>query len=286
MDAPFEDLPPVAQKRIIALKAALAGSRPVVDKQPLIAKFLMRIQKQFPGSPFTGNPDAMDAWVVEQLRKDEAWIADMVSTLYDEGLETRKAALEAQLCSSIGKSLPADFKFSQVEKDSAWNRAYDSVQGQAKTFNGKIPGWIKKARADWVKQHGSLKGLNRYALLALTKKYIQDFDVWHDDLVSVSEFAYTWRDETAAFWMVNAGSAKVETQILPETASSIDIDTPIFCATFAGKWFPHDEAAALAYQHVNCPHHPAKSRVVEGALPLFLGIGYSRYNREELKDCK
>ena len=87
--------------------------------------------------------------------------------------EAKKAALEAQLCSSIGKSLPSDFQFSQEEKDSAWNRAYDSVQGQAKTFNEKIPGWIKKARADWVEQHGSLKGLNRYALLALTRKYVE-----------------------------------------------------------------------------------------------------------------
>ena len=66
MDAPFEDLPPVAQKRIIALKTALAGSRPIVDKQSLIVRFLMRIQKQIPGSPFIGDPAAMDAWVIER----------------------------------------------------------------------------------------------------------------------------------------------------------------------------------------------------------------------------
>ena len=285
MDAPFEDLPPVAQKRIIALKAALAGSRPVVDKQPLIAKFLMRIQKQFPGSPFTGDPAAMDAWVIEQLRKDAAWAADQADILYEEGLETRRSALEAQLCSSIGKSLPADFKFSQVEKDAAWNRAYDSVQGQAKTFNEKVPSWVQKARADWVKQHGSLRGLNRYALLALTKRYVDKFHIWKDEEVAVTEFAHEWRDATAAFWIMNVGSAKVETQILPETASDPARDTPIVCETFAGKWFPHDEAANLSWQHIGCPHHPAKSRVVGGALPIFLGIGFSRYNREELKDC-
>lgn len=283
MDAPFEDLPPVAQKRIIALKTALAGSRPTVDKQPLIAKFLMRIQKQFPGSPFTGNPDAMDAWVVEQLRKDATWIADMVSTLYDEGLETRKAALEAQLCSSIGKSLPADFKFSQVEKDAAWNRAYSSVQGQARTFNGKLPGWIKKARADWVEQHGSLKGLNRYALLALTKKYVVEFDLWKDEQVAVTEFAHEWADSVGAFWAVNIGKAELEALIMPETAS--ERDTPIFCREFSGQWHPLATAQALVPQHINCVHFIKDVRVKKGVLPLFMGIGFSRYNTENLPDC-
>lgn len=284
MDAPFEDLPPVAQKRIIALKTALAGSRPTVDKQTLIVKFLESIQKQFP-FPFTGDPSAMDAWVIEQLRKDEAWIADMVNTLYSEGLETRKSALEAQLCSSIGKSLPADFKFSQVEKDAAWNRAYDSVRGQARTFNGKIPGWIKKARADWVEQHGSLKGLNRYALLALTRKYVDKFHIWKDEEVAVTEFAHEWRDEVGFFWAVNIGKAEMEGLISPSSASDPARDTPIICETFAGQWRPLDEALSLTPQHIACVHFVSRTRVKEGSLPLFLGIGFSRYNRGELKDC-
>jgi len=286
MDAPFEDLPIVAQKRITAIKTALAGSRPTVDKQSLVGEFLERIRKQFPAFDFAGNPAAMDTWVFVQLRKDNSWVMDMADILREEGLETRRSALQAQLCSSIGKSLPDDFQFSQDEKAAAWHRAYDSAKSQAQTFNGKLPGWIQKARADWFKQHGSMKGLNRYALLALTKKYVVEFDSWHDDLTATTEFAHEWRDETAAFWVMNAGTAKVETQILPETASDPARDTPIICETFAGKWFPHDEAAALAYQHIGCPHHPARSRVVRGSLPPYLGIGISKYNREELQSCR
>ena len=176
MDAPFEDLPLVAQKRIIALKTAIAGSRPTVDKHDLLGRFLEGIRKQFPAFDFAGDPAAMDTWVFVQLRKDNSWVMDMADVLNEEGLETRRSALEAQLCSSIGKSLPADFQFSQNEIAAAWHRAYDSVKSQAQTFNKKLPGWIKKARADWFKQHGSMKGLNRYALLKLTKKYIVEFD--------------------------------------------------------------------------------------------------------------
>ncbi len=283
MDAPFEDLPVVAQKRIIALKSALVKSRPTVDKQDLVARFLMGIQKQF-ASSFMGDPAAMDAWVVEKLRKDAAWIADMVGTLYGEGLETRRAALEAQLCSSIGKSLPADFKFSRDEMDSAWNRAYDSVQGQAKTFNGKILGWIKKARADWVKEHGSLKGLNRYALLALTRKYVTDFDLWHDSQVVVSEFANEWSDEVWAFWVINSGTAELEYYLSPDSASDPLRDTEPICSQYSGRWLDRTDASMFA-AHPNCVHFVSRTRVKEGTLPLFLGIGFSRYNREELKDC-
>lgn len=276
MDAPFEDLPIVAQKRITALKAALVANRPP-DKQGLLERFW----KQF---PIFVDSAGMDIWVKEQLRKDAGWIENMADVLYEEGLETRREALQAQLCSSIGKSLPPDFEFSQDEKGTAWSRAYDSALSQAKTFNKKLPTWIAKARADWVKKHGSLKGLNRYTLLALTKKYVVDFNIWKDEEVAISEFTHEWRDETASFWIINSGTAKVETQILPETASDPTTDSPVICASFAGQWFPHEEAANLAYQHPRCPHHPARSRV-SGSLPLFLGIGFSRYNREELKDC-
>jgi len=122
-------------------------------------------------------------------------------------------------------------------------------------------------------------------LLALTKKHTEHFDAWHDEQVAVSEFAVQWTDEVGAFWGMNVGTAEIECQMLPETASDPERDTPILCSSFAGGWFPHDEAIALSYQHPNCPHHPAKSRVKEGTLPLFMGIGFSRYNTENLPDC-
>jgi len=283
MDAPFEDLPIVAQKRIIALKSALAGSRPTVDKQSLIREFLERIQKQFPFS-FTGDPTAMDAWVIEQLRKDAAWIADMTDTLYEEGLETRKSALGAQICSSIGKSLPSDFQFSQEEKDSAWNRAYDSVQSQAKTFNEKVPGWVQKARADWVEGHGSLKGLNRYVLLEMTKKYVKDFDVYHDEQVAVTEFAHEWADEVGFFWLVNSRDAELEYYLSPATASDPFRDSEPICLQYSGQWLDRKDSE-LFPAHPNCVHYISETRVKKGALPLFFGIGFSRYNTENLPDC-
>jgi len=243
------------------------------------------VAKQFPAFDFAGNPADMDAWVTEQLRKDETWVMDMASILWEEGLETRKEALQAQLCSSIGKSLPEDFDFSQDEKGNAWAMAYDSALSQAETFNAQLPKWIVKARADWVKEHGSLQGLNRYILLKLVKRYVEHFDGWHNETVAITEYVHQWSDEVGAFWMINAGETEVECQILPETYSDPARDSEVVCATFAGQWFSYEEATALAWQHPNCPHHPAKSRIKEGSLPLFLAIGFSKHNREELPDC-
>lgn len=283
MDAPFEDLPIVAQKRIIALKSALAGSRPTVDKDDLLARFLDGIRKQFTLS-FAAAPAAMDAWVVEQLRKDGVWIADMAGILYEEGLETRKAALEAQLCSSIGKSLPADFGFSQGEMDSAWNRAYDSAKSVAVTFNKRLRGWIEKAREDWMKKHGSLKGLNRYALLALTKRHVVEFDAWHDDLVATTEFANEWADEVGIFWAVNIGKAELEYYLAPEEASDPARDSVPLCSQYSGRWLDHKDASQFP-AHPQCIHYISETRIKKGTVPLFMAVGFSRYNREELKDC-
>lgn len=283
MDCDFEDLPPVAQRRITALKSALERSRPV-DKRPLIDAFLERVAKQFPAFDFAGNPADMDAWVTEQLRKDETWVMDMASILWEEGLETRKEALQAQLCSSIGKSLPEDFDFSQDEKGNAWAMAYDSALSQAETFNAQLPKWIAKARADWVKEHGSLQGLNRYGLLALTKKYIEHFDSWHNELVVITEFANQWANEVMAFWSINVGEAELEYYLAPQEASSPLVDTVPLCSLYAGRWLTHNEVSMFP-AHPRCPHFCSATRIKNGSLPLFLGIGFSKYNREDLPPC-
>lgn len=286
MEVPIEQMPQPARGRIESLMKTVAARTSIkksMETARLIALFYVNI-------PFIVDKQVGDGtieeWVYDRLKRDGVWVEDTAASLFEEAVITWEEATRAQLCSSIGKDVPEGYELSAAEEDEAWGRSLESAQSVADTYNEKLRGWIEAAKAEWWEEHGgSYIGLNRFNLLKLVQAKVEAYDEWKVPQIAVTEFAGEWREAVGSFWVVNKGGAEIECQMLPASASPAERDTPIICETFAGKWFPYEEALSLANQHPNCPHHPGKSRIKSGSLPFNLMIGGVMYETGELPDC-
>ena len=103
--------------------------------------------------------------------------------------------------------------------------------------------------------------------------------------MAATEFANEWADEVGAFWLVNSEGAELEYYLSPATASDPARDTVPICLQYSGQWLNRKDAEQFP-AHPNCIHYISETRVKKGTLPLFMAIGYSRYNREGLQSCR
>lgn len=286
MEVPLEEMPQPARRCIESLMETMKARCSIegkVKRAELIAKFFSALPFPWLMEKQVGSDGD---WVYDQLHRGDDWVAETADMLYEEALLTRREALRAQLCSSISKDLPPDYAPSAVEVEETRVMALDSAQSVADTFNMNLKKWIMEVQSEWWEAHGgSFVGLDRLMLLKLVRVKIEHYDAWKVPQIAVTEFAREWTGMVGAFWAVNSGEAEIECLILPETASDPGRDTPIICETFAGQWFPRDEAIALSHQHINCVHHPAQSRVKSGSLPMFFAIGMAKWVADDLPDC-
>jgi len=288
LDAPFESLPPVMQRCILSTQenvARLTSAETLLRKAALFEVFYKTLALPF--GKWLVEKDINDAtdFAIRWFQRDDAWEKEAAKTLFNDALKTRQEALSQQLCSAFGKALPSGFALSPTERAKAFGRASFAARSIRQTYNARVPTWAEKVKADWVKEHGSLRGLNRWTMIKRMGTYHADFQRWKDREIAVSETTVSWRDEVGYFWGKNAEGIEVECFMAPSVASDPSRDTPIVCATFAGTWVPVNEAISLAYQHPNCVHHPARSRVVSGTPPSYIEIGGVGYNLASLEDC-
>jgi len=285
MEVPIEEMPQPARGRIESLMGTMARRCALEGKMRAIGL----LEKFYAGLGVTEKQvgdGEIEEWVYEYLERGDGWVEDATLDLFEEAVATHEEAVRAQLCSSIGKDLPEAYELSVTERNEAWNASLESAQSVADTYNRKLRGWIEDAKAEWWEDHDeSYVGLNRFTLLGLVRDKVEDYDAWKIPQIAVTEFAREWTVVVGAFWLVNKGSAEIECLMMPGTSSDPGRDTPVICATFAGQWFPYEEAVSLSHQHPNCPHHPGKSRVKSGFLPLFFVIGGVRYAGEDLPSC-
>lgn len=290
MDAPFDLLPEIARRRIEGIeKAFLAVSdvEPLLKKAAMLEKFFGGLERNrlFSFLIEKATPEVeefLNQWYV----RDQEWIDGATRTFMAEAAETRTAAVAQHLCSAFGKKLPADFQLSQNDMAALAERARFAARSTAKTFNSKIPTWIRQVENEYRETHGgSLKGMNRWVYVKRMGGKVHAFNKRQSKLAATTEFNSQWTEETASFWGVAGAGLELEAQILPESASDPAADTPIICASFAGQWFPMDEAVSLSYQHPACVHHPGRTRIKSGTIPSYVPIGVMSYGLANLKNC-
>lgn len=287
MDAPFESLEPNIQARLKAIEKSVAQTS-AVEKRLGVANLL---EKFYSIGNIIGPLGRLfiersikdaEQFAIDFFTRGDDWVNDATKILYKEGLETAKEAIATQLSSAFGKLLPADFDFSQAQKRMIWERARASAESIAQTYNQQLPKWVWDIKERWIIEHGSLRGLNRWNIISRMGGYHRDFQAWKEPQIMVSEFSAQFKAATEEFWAVNGEGLEIECLMLPESASDPGRDSPVICASFSGQWLPKDEAISLAYQHPNCVHHPAQSRIVGGTIPPFVRVGNYGYSLESL----
>jgi len=287
MDAPFESLAPNIQVRLKSIERSVAKISAVEKKlgvANLLQKFYTGVAAIGPLNRLFLRKDIGDAerFAIEFFTRGDDWVDDATKILYREGLETAREAVAAQLSSAFGKAMPDDFIFSQTQRRMVWERARASAKSIAQTYNQQLPKWVGDIKERWIIEHGSLRGLNRWNIINRMGGYHRDFQQWKESQIMVSEFSAQFKAATEEFWVGNEEGLEIECLILPESASDPGRDSPVICASFSGQWLPKDEAISLAYQHINCIHHPAQSRIVGGTIPPFIRIGNFGYSLESL----
>jgi len=288
MDAPIESLAPNIQARLKSIEDSIAKAS-AIDKTlgtaTLLQKFYIGVANTKIGRLFIERSikDA-EQFAIEFFTRGDDWIDDATKILYKEGLETAREAIAAQLSSAFGKVLPDDFIFSQTQKRMIWERARFSAESVAATYNSKLSSWVQEVKEAWIFQHGSLRGLNRWNLISKMSRYHRAFQEWKEPQISVSEFGAQWKMATEEFWVANEEGLEIECLILPEIASDPTRDSEVVCATFCGQWWERSMAIVLSFQHPNCSHHAAESRIIGGTIPLFIRIGNYGYNLNALED--
>jgi len=288
VDCPFENLPENVQKLIASLRKSVAEISSVDDKvhtATILEKFYAGLEKITPFVNLAEKSieDAGD-WVIRELTRDDTWVIDMTMTLYDEALDAWEEAVRSQLCSGFGKALPPDYAPSQNDKAVMWDRAHNSAQSIADTFNRKLPGFVEDAKDEWLMTHGDFRGLNRYTLLKMVSTGpVVAYEDWHVDQVATTEFANQWALAVAAFWVPNMGTAELEYLLSPASASDPARDTEPICQGYAGRWLSRGDADMFP-AHPNCVHYVSETRVKGGMLPMFAIIGLWGYSTETLPD--
>lgn len=278
MDAPIESLPAVARERLETIEKRI---RSVPRDHGPIAKFWAGVAAPFAPWVLEKSMADAEAFVLEWFTRGDDWIVDATGILYAEAEVTAQAAIEAQLGSAFGKKLPAGFEFSAHQTSMMKSRALQSATSIAGTYNAKIPGWIKKVQDEWREKHGSLRGLNRWAIIKGVGRKHHAFQKWKEKQIAVTEFSNPWASATSEFWGANAGDLELEFYLAPDSASSPEIDSEPLCSSYCGQWLSREESQMFP-AHVNCTHFVAETRIRSGQIPTALQIGDALYMTEDL----
>jgi len=285
MDAPFESLTPNIQARLKSIEGSIAKAS-AIDKPlgtaTLLQKFYIGVANTKIGRLFIERSiEDAEQFAIEFFTRGDDWIDDATKILYREGLETAREAIAAQLSSAFGKVLPDDFIFSQTQKRMIWERARFSAESVAATFNERIPIWIQEIKDQWIFQHGSLRGLNRWNIISHLGKPIYDWNKYRDQLISVTEFSHTWAIATDDFWTANEEGLELEFLLSPSSASDPQRDSEPLCSSYSGQWLTREEIGWWP-AHIACIHYNSETRIKSGAMPSFIRIGNFGYSLESL----
>lgn len=284
MEVPIEEIPQPARARIesliksVSLRCSIASMMEAIG---LFEKFYagLSVEEKQVGD------GTIEDWVYDRLERGDDWVEETALALFEEAVVTREEALRAQLCSSIGKDVPEAYELSAAEEHEARDRALDSAQSVADTYNEKLRGWIEEAKTTWWEGHGgSYIGLNRFTLLKLVRERVEAHDEWKIPEIAATEFSTQWQQQTLSFWLVNKGTAELEYYLAPSGASDPRRDTEPICMQYAGRWLDEKDASMFP-AHVSCIHYIDRTRVKGGNLPFYFLIGGIRYAADDLPDC-
>ena len=285
MDAPFESLEPNIQARLKSIEKSV-NTVSAIEKSlgtaTLLQKFYIGIANTKIGRLFIERSikDA-EQFAIDFFTRGDDWIDDATKILYGEGMETAREAIAAQLSSAFGKAMPDDFILSQTQKRMIWERARDSAESIAQTYNQQIPGWIKDIKERWIIEHGSLRGLNRWNIISRMGGYHRDFQQWKEPQIAITEFSHTWAIAMDDFWTTNEEGLELEFLLSPSSASSPEVDSEPLCSLYAGQYLSREEIGWFP-AHIQCIHFCSESRIKSGTIPPFIRIGNFGYSLESL----
>ena len=196
-------------------------------------------------------------------KPDAVGLADTLATrggnIYRNGID--------RSLNSFGLQLPDSLPLSKTVEKQVRQRAVSSSKSVTETWNRRLPKIIDDVEKEWIKDHGSLSGLNSKTLAARVRTKQAEYFEWKSKEVANTEFGTFFN--TAVFDFIDRNNLEAEVLIMPADASNPARDTDPICATFAGQWRnAKDPLVRSLPVHVNCVVPGAMVSTEDGPVPI------------------